>query len=95
LGTRTDSRGFTYHFGDKIDTDRREIQIFTIVKFRVNKKILFMMFLASFGLVIEMLLVSFYPASEYSFTLGVALAIFGIIIAIQIVLYSKVRKEIP
>jgi len=78
----------------KIDTGRGEIQIFTIVKFRVNKKILFLMFLASFGLVIEMLLVSFYPASEHSFTLGVALAIFGIIIAIQIALYSKVRKEI-
>ncbi len=72
-----------------------EIQIFTNIWNAVNKKILLMIFIASIGLVIQMILSSLYPASEYSFTLGVALAIFGIIIAIQIVLYSKVRKEIP
>ena len=52
------------------------------------------MIIASVGLFIQMILVSLYPASEYSFTLGVALAIFGVIIAIEIGLYSKVRKEI-
>lgn len=79
----------------KLISIRREIQIYTIVEFGVNKKILLMVFFASFGLVIEMILVSFYPASEYSFTLGAGLAIFGIIFAIQIGLYNKVRKEIP
>ena len=54
-----------------------------------------MMILASIGLVIQIILSSIYPASEYSFTFGVALAIFGIIIAIMIVMYNKVRKEIP
>ena len=54
-----------------------------------------MLIIAAIGLPLQMILVSLYPASEYSFTLGVALAIFGIIVAIMIVLYSKVRKEIP
>ena len=54
-----------------------------------------MMILAGIGLVIQIILSSIYPASEYSFTLGVALAIFGIIIAIMIVMYNKTRKEIP
>jgi hypothetical protein len=41
-----------------------------------------------------MIISSLYPASEYSFALGLALAVFGVIIAIEIVLYSKVRNEI-
>ena len=53
------------------------------------------MILAGIGLVIQIILSSMYPASEYSFTFGVALAIFGIIIAIMIAMYNKVRKEIP
>jgi ABC-type glycerol-3-phosphate transport system permease component len=60
-----------------------------------NKKILLMLIIASIWLPLQIILVSLYPASEYSFTLGVALAIFGIVVAITIVLYSKVRKEIP
>ena len=61
----------------------------------MNKKILIMIIIAGIGLSIQIILSSMYPASEYSFTLGVALAIFGIIIAIEIALYNKVRKEIP
>ena len=60
----------------------------------MNKKIFLMLIVAGIGLIIQMIVTSLYPASEYSFTLGLALAIFGIIIAIQIGLYSKVRKEI-
>jgi len=60
-----------------------------------NKKILLMLIIGAIGLPLQIILVSLYPASEYSFTLYVALAIFGIIAAIMIVLYSKVRKEIP
>ena len=52
------------------------------------------MIIAGIGVPIQIILTSLYPASEYSFTLGVALAIFGVIIAIEIVLYSKVKKEI-
>ena len=54
-----------------------------------------MIIVAGIGLPIQLILSSLYPASEYSFTLGVALAIFGVIIAIEIALYNKVRKEIP
>lgn len=54
-----------------------------------------MIIIAGIGLPIQLLLSLMYPASEYSFTLGVALAIFGVIIAIEIALYSKVRKDIP
>ena len=61
----------------------------------MNKKILITLIIAGMALPIQMILSLMYPASEYSFTLGVALAIFGIITTIMIVLYSKVRKEIP
>lgn len=61
----------------------------------MNKKILLMLIIAVLGLMIQMIMTSIYPASEYSFTLGLALAVFGVIVAIQIGLYSKVRKEIP
>ena len=54
-----------------------------------------MLTIGGIALPIQMILSLMYPASEYSFTLGVALAIFGVITAIMIVLYSKVRKEIP
>jgi len=60
----------------------------------MNKKILIMIIIAGIGLPIQIILSSMHLASEYSFTLGVALAIFGIIIAIEIALYNKVRKEI-
>ncbi len=61
----------------------------------MNKKILLMMIVAGGGFFITLAITSVFPASEYSFVSGLALAIFGVIIAIQIVLYSKVRKEIP
>jgi hypothetical protein len=54
-----------------------------------------MMIVAGGGFFITLAITSVFPASEYSFVSGLALAIFGVIIAIQIVLYSKVRKEIP
>jgi len=71
-------------------------KFYTVLENRiyVNKKILLMLIIAGIGLPIQIILSSMYPASEYSFTLGVALAIFGIIIAIEIALYNKVRKEI-
>ena len=59
----------------------------------LNKKILLMMTLGGVGLVIQLILSSLYPASEYSFTLGVALAIFAIITAIMIVLFGKTKKD--
>ena len=59
----------------------------------VNKKILIMLIIAGMGIIIQMFISSMFPASEISFVLGVALAIFGIIIAIQIMLYSKVKRE--
>ena len=61
----------------------------------MNKKILLMMIIAGVGLVIQMIISSIYRDSESSLVLGIALAIFGIIIAIQITLYSKAKKEIP
>ena len=61
----------------------------------MNRKILMMLVIASFGLPIQFVITSVYPASEFSFVYGLSLAIFGIIAAIMIVLYSKVRKEIP
>ncbi|MCH9657251.1 hypothetical protein K0U27_00920 [archaeon] len=64
-------------------------------KIQFNKKILIMLIIAGIALPIQVILTSMYPASEYSFTFGVALAIFAIIVAIMIALYSKVRKEIP
>ena len=60
----------------------------------MNKKILLMLIVAGFGLVFQIIISSIYPASELSFVIGIALAIFGIIIAIQIVLYNKAKKEI-
>ena len=60
----------------------------------MNKKILIMLIIAGAGLVIHMIISSLYPASEYSFVFGIALAVFGAIIAIQIVLYNKAKKEI-
>ena len=61
----------------------------------MNKKILIMMAIASFGVVIQLIISSIFPASDLSLALGIALAVFGIMIAIMIALYSKVRKEIP
>ena len=54
-----------------------------------------MLILAGAGIIIQMFISSMYPASEISFVFGAALTIFGIIIAIQIALYSKAKKEIP
>jgi len=53
-----------------------------------------MLVIGSIGLPILFVITSVYPASEFSFVYGLGLAIFGIITAIMIVLYSKVRKEI-
>jgi ABC-type glycerol-3-phosphate transport system permease component len=64
-------------------------------KTQFNKKILIILIIAGIAFPIQMILTSMYPASEYSFTFGVALAIFAIIVAIMIALYSKARKEIP
>ena len=64
-------------------------------KIQFNKKIVIMLVIAGIAFPIQVILTSMYPASEYSFTFGVALAIFAIIVAIMIALYSKVRKEIP
>lgn len=71
-----------------------EIQIPIKMEKFVNKKILVMMTIASGGLVIQMIISAIFPASEFSFALGLGLAIFGILIAIEIILYSQVRKEI-
>jgi len=60
----------------------------------MNKKILIMLIIAGAGVIIQMIISSVYPATEFSFVSGLALAIFGVIIAIQIALYSKVKKEI-
>lgn len=54
-----------------------------------------MIIVAGGGFFITTMITAIYPASEYIFVSSLALAIFGIMIAIQIVLYSKVRKEIP
>ena len=64
-------------------------------KIQFNKKILIILIIGGIALPIQMILTSMYPASEYSFTFGVALTIFVIIVAIMIALYSKARKEIP
>jgi len=44
----------------------------------VNRKILLILIIAGAGVIIQMFNSSIYPASEISFALGVALAIFGI-----------------
>ena len=54
-----------------------------------------MLIVAGVGTVIQMIITSIYPASDFSFATGLALAIFGIFVAIQIGMYNKVRKEIP
>jgi len=72
-----------------------EFRYFDIVikeKVRVNKKILVMMIIGAVGLVFQMVMSSFYRDSESSLVLGIALAAFGIMVAIQIVIYSKVKK---
>jgi len=53
-----------------------------------------MLIIAGVGVIIQMFISSIYPASEFSFVSGLALAVFGIIIAVQITLYSKAKKEI-
>jgi len=53
-----------------------------------------MLIVAHVGFVIQIIIVSLYPPSEFGFVYGLALAVFGVVIAIEIVLYSKVRKEI-
>ncbi len=53
-----------------------------------------MLIVAGAGVIIQMIISSVYPASEFSFVSGLALAAFGVILAIQIILYNKVKKEI-
>ena len=59
----------------------------------VNKKILIMIIIAGAGVIIQMIISSMYPASEFSFVSGLTLAGFGVIIAIQITLSSKAKKN--
>ena len=54
-----------------------------------------MIIVAGGGLMVQIIITSIYPASEFSFTTGFVLAIFCVILAIQIRLFSKARKEIP
>ena len=61
----------------------------------ISKRILAMIIVAGVGLAVQTIITLIYPASEFSFMTGLALAIFGVILAIQIGLYSKARKEIP
>lgn len=59
----------------------------------MNKKILIMLIIAGVGVIIQMIISSMYPASEFSFVSGLALAVFGVIIVIQITLSSKVKRN--
>ena len=60
----------------------------------MKKKILIMFIVAHVGFVLQLIIVSLFHASEFGFVYGLALAIFGVVVAIEIVLYSKVKKEI-
>ena len=60
----------------------------------MNKKIILLIIIAGIGLAIQLIISNMYPASESSLLLGIALAVLGIIIAIQIAFYSKAKKEI-
>ena len=53
-----------------------------------------MLIIAGGGVIVQIIISSLYPASEYNFVLGIALAVFGVIIAIQITLFNKAKKEI-
>ena len=60
----------------------------------MNKKILIMIFMAGSGAIFQMIFVSIYPPSEFPIVPYVSLAFFGIIISIEITLYSKIKKEL-
>ena len=60
----------------------------------MNKKVLIMIFMASGGTIFQMIFVSIYPLSEFHIVPYVSLAFFGIILSIEITLYSKVKKEL-
>ena len=62
---------------------------------RFSKKILLMMAVAMAGFAVQTAITLAYPASEFAFTTGLALAIFCVVVAVQIGLYSRVRKEVP
>ena len=53
-----------------------------------------MIFMAGSGIVFQMIFVSIYPPSEFPIVPYVSLAFFGIVISIEITLYSKVKKEL-
>lgn len=50
--------------------------------------------MAGSGTIFQMIFVSIYPPSEFPIVPYVSLAFFGIIISIEITLYSKVKKEL-
>ena len=60
----------------------------------MNKKVLIMIFMAGGGAIFQMIFVSIYSPSEFPIVPYVSLAFFGIIISIEITLYSKVKKEL-
>jgi hypothetical protein len=60
----------------------------------MNKKVLIMIFMAGGGTIFQMIFVSIYSPSEFPIVPYVSLAFFGIIISIEITLYSKVKKEL-
>jgi hypothetical protein len=60
----------------------------------MNKKVLIMIFMAGSGTIFQMIFVSIYPPSEFPIVPYASLAFFGIIISIEITLYSKVKKEL-
>ena len=53
-----------------------------------------MILIAVIGTYIPLTLVFMFPVSEFEIVSYIAVAIFGIIMSIEITLYSKVRKEI-
>jgi hypothetical protein len=60
----------------------------------MNKKVLIMIFMAGSGTIFQMIFVSIYPPSEFPIVHYVSLAFFGIIISVEITLYSKAKKEL-
>lgn len=60
----------------------------------MNKKVLMMIFFAGGGAIFQMILVGIYPPAEFEIIPYVSVAFFGIIISIELALYSKVKKEL-
>ncbi|MDH3395820.1 MAG: hypothetical protein OEL52_06665 [Nitrosopumilus sp.] len=60
----------------------------------MNKKVLIMIFMAGGGTIFQIIFVSIYSPSEFPIVPYVSLAFFGITLSIEIILYSKVKKEL-